>query len=648
MARSLSYRLVFALTAPLLVALPLLSQTPAPPAAPAAAQQGAPASSKQPITTLHTRTDLVVIDVVVTDKGQNPIHDLKQSDFTLLEDGKPQQIKSFEEHHSLPPAEAAKLEPMPKLAPGYFTNYSPVPANGAINVLLLDALNTPMKDQSFVRAQLLEYLKNSPKGVRVAIFGLTTHLIMLQGFTSDPEVLKAAVSGKAGPKGSVLLNDAVSGGSNVDNSMSEAMQEFGGSDPSSAQILANVQQFEAQAASFQLQLRAQYTLDAMNQLARYLVSLPGRKNLIWFSGSFPLNILPDGDLQDPFAAMMSAEDEYRETTNLLARSQVSVYPIDARGLFNNPAFDASQSGRAIARSPQGAAKAVSQFNDQTNGEHATMFAMAEDTGGRAFVNTNALSVAVGKAIEAGSNYYTLSYSPSDPKWQGQYRKIQVKLPQPGLNLAYRHGYYADDPDTPPKRGQESAATAPTRSSAINIALMRGAPDPTQITVEGRILPASTATEETVAPKNEINPDPKLKIKGPYKRYVLDLAVDPGNVKFVITPSDGNYHCAIEFVTLIYDHDGNIINTAHEKVTPTLPPAAYASVRKTGASFHQEISVPVKGEYFMRTAVHDLLTDRVGGIEVPIAAVAKLAPLPPEPGQPAGPQSVAAPAAPSPK
>jgi hypothetical protein len=82
--------------------------------------------------------------------------------------------------------------------------------------------------------------------------------------------------------------------------------------------------------------------------------------------------------------------------------------------------------------------------------------------------------------------------------------------------------------------------------------------------------------------------------------------------------------------VIYDHDGNLINSAHTKITPTLPAAAYTSMRRTGANFRQEISVPVKGEYFLRTAVHDLSSDRVGGIEVPIASVAHLAPLPPEP------------------
>ena len=74
-------------------------------------------------------------------------------------------------------------------------------------------------------------------------------------------------------------------------------------------------------------MRQLYTHAAMNQLARCIVSIPGRKNLIWLSGSFPLNILPDGELTDPFSVAANAKDDYRETTNLLARSQVAVYPI---------------------------------------------------------------------------------------------------------------------------------------------------------------------------------------------------------------------------------------------------------------------------------------------------------------------------------
>src|SRR5580704_4099348 len=344
--------------------------------------------------TLHSATQLVIVDVVVTDSQQNPVHNLSASDFTLLEKNVPQQIKHFEEHKALPAAEAAKLQPVPRMPPGVFTNYSPLPLSGTVNVLLLDALNTPMQDQAYVRDQLRKYLKNASPGARVAIFGLTSRLILLQGFTSDPELLKTAIDQKT-PRASPLLNDAVGGGG-APEPLSDTLSSFG-NDPGLADVIANLQQFEAQEQSFQLQLRARYTLDALNQIARSLPGIPGRKNLIWFSGSFPINILPDGDLQNPFAIVASAEEEFRETTNLLTASQVAVYPIDARGLMTSPNLSAANSGSKYVRDPTRFSKDEAKFFQQTADEHSTMLQMAEETGGRAFINTNDLSQAVAES-----------------------------------------------------------------------------------------------------------------------------------------------------------------------------------------------------------------------------------------------------------
>lgn len=574
--------------------------------------------------TLRTGTQLVIVDVVVTDSHQNPIHNLKASDFTVLEKNSPQQIRNFEEHTALPATEAAKLGPMPTLPRGVFTNYSPVPPNSAVNILLLDTLNTPMRDQAFVRDQLWQYLKTATPGTRIAIFGLTTRLNLLQGFTSDPEVLKAIIS-KKNLRASPLLDDQVGGGGQPE-APSDMLTSSFGNDPTTASVIANMQQFEAEQQSFQLQLRAKYTLDAMNQLARYLVGIPGRKNLIWFSGSFPIDILPDGDITDPFAVVADSEEEFRETTNLLTLSQVAVYPIDARGLMTSPVFSAANSGSKYVKSPQAFASDNSKFLQQTAAEHMTMLQMAEETGGRAFVNTNGLSQAVAKAIETGSNYYTIAYSPTDTKWNGNFRKIEIRLQQPGLTLAYRRGYYAVDPAAPPKKDElpaTTAANAPPRLDTMHAAMMRGGPDPTQITFKVRVLPATSAPEEQPATGNVINP--ALKTKGPYRRYAIDIAADPRAV--LLTSSSGSsYQGAIEFVTCVYDQDGNVINLEQNTAHANLTPAAYAEFLRHGIPWHQEVSVPVKGDYYLRIGIHDLTGDRVGAVEIPVATVKNLTPL----------------------
>ena len=166
----------------------------------------------QPTSTIQSNSNLVVVDVVVSDAQHNPVHKLTRSDFEVLESGHPQTIKTFEERSFNP--SAPQLPPLPKLPPGTFTNFSVAPANGALNVLLLDTMNTPMTAQGTVRDQMIKYLKDSPPGTRMAIFGLNTRLVLLQGFTSDPEVLRAALNGKKGlAKGSPIMTDPVNGDS---------------------------------------------------------------------------------------------------------------------------------------------------------------------------------------------------------------------------------------------------------------------------------------------------------------------------------------------------------------------------------------------------------------------------------------------------
>jgi VWFA-related protein len=642
------------LLAAALVAPPLRAQTaplpnaPAPilsslPDQPTPTIQSASTPSSEGITTLHTRTNLVVIDVVVTDSKQNAIHNLKASDFTLFENNVPQRVKNFEEHSSNAGPDTEFVVPTAKLPPGLYTNRVPAPPTGPVNIILLDSLNTPLETQPFVRQQLMDYLKRQQPGTRVAIFGLTSNLTMLQGFTSDPEVLKAALSKKASTyKASDLIANAVQGSPTTDTSFSNLFASAqDGSDLSGAQALANVQRFEALQTAFELGLRAKFTLNAFNLLARYLVGIPGRKNVIWFSAAFPLNISPNADLQDPFDSLVNNDTELRETDNLLTRAQIAVYPVDARGVYNTSAFTTDDFGNNKATDMQ-------QFYQDAGNERMTMETMATDTGGHVFANTNNLAQAVQKAVENGSNYYTLSYSPSDVTWDGRFRTVKVvidKNAHPGLSLTHRRGYYAIDPDDKHEFVANLAAVAPVHPTTLSTALLRGGPDPTEILFKLRVRPSALPPEENPAPGNNLNKDPKAKIaavvlKGPFQRYGLDAVADPHAVACPV--ANTLHRCSIEFATAVYNPDGVLINSVTSTARVNLSAAGYEKLLKLGLPLHQEISVPLKGEYFIRTAIHDLDSDRIGAVEVPVDAVAKLPPLQaaattPAPGVPAAPK-----------
>ncbi|HTH52971.1 MAG TPA: VWA domain-containing protein [Edaphobacter sp.] len=585
------------------------------------AQSSQPDSKSSAITTLKANTQLVIVDVTVTDAHRKPVHNLKASDFVVLEDNVSQNIKAFEEHAPISePAMPIQRTPLP---PGVFTNLSPVPQKETLNVLLLDTLNTPLQDQAFVRAQIKQYLKNAPGGARIAIFGLATRLYLLQGFTSDPEILRAAVDHKSSSKASPLLDDPVGGGNGAVPLSQQYDDSFGNLGIGGvAQTIAELQQFEAEQQSSQLQFRAKYTLDSLNQLARYLSGLQGRKNLIWFSGSFPVNILPDGSLNRPFAVAASSEDEFRQTINLLARSQVAVYPVDARGLMTSPTLNASNTPiSSFARNPMAFGRVQVKFYNQIADEHSTMLRMAEQTGGHAYINTNGLSQAVSDVIENGANYYTIAYSPANTKWDGRYRKIQVRVPQNDFTLTYRRGYFGDDPQAS-YRG--SAAMQPINSfDPVRVAMMHGAPDPTQIIFQVRVVPASAATEDTLAAGTAAGPD-SSKIKPPYRRYNVIFAADPRHIRFTQSV-EGNYVGQIQFVTYVYDQDGQLITRAGNEVHANLPQAGYVALFRGGLHCVQQISVPDKGNYYFRIGVYDMDGDHAGAVEFPVAAVRNLPP-----------------------
>ena len=163
-----------------------------------AAQAPTPAASATPETVIHTTSNLVVVDVVVTDKGE-AIHGLDQARFHILEDGKEQPLASFDEHR--PMAAPADQAPPPPLPPNVFSNIPLHAAGSAVNVLLLDALNTPKADQVYVHRQVAEYIASLPPGTTLAIFALGSRLELVQGFTSDAALLaKALDSPKASPQ----------------------------------------------------------------------------------------------------------------------------------------------------------------------------------------------------------------------------------------------------------------------------------------------------------------------------------------------------------------------------------------------------------------------------------------------------------------
>ena len=247
-----------------------------------------------------------------------------------------------------------------------------------------------------------------------------------------------------------------------------------------------------------------------------------------------------------------------------------------------------------------------------------MNVLAEETGGMAFYDTNGLKEAVQEAINDGSNYYTLAYVPNDRRWDGRYRDVRVTLDQSGVELFYRKGYFAYDPDAP--RAHEGQALP---MSVMDSAMLLGGPNPTQIPFMVKIVPAA-GTENTLPPSNQPN---VKKMKPPYRHYTVWYGANLKSLTFTVTP-DGTHHGSLEFAALLYSPDGELMNATREMMKVDLPAARYEMALRRGLEFRQNIDAPAKSEYFLRIGVHDVPSDRVGAVEVPLAAIP---PAPPAAG-----------------
>src|ERR1035437_10268165 len=200
--------------------------------------------------------------------------------------------------------------------------------------------------------------------------------------------------------------------------------------------------------------RAYRTLANLQQLAAFLQAFPGRKNLVWFSESFPLMLF--GIAPSQFAGTDTRtetrfEDDMKKTVNLLTAARVAVYPVDARGTRENRFYEASNTlSPAISSAqrltgPNGAqGNSLLTEGSERNADQESMKMLARDSGGKAFVNTNGFSEVIADVNLSTSDFYTISYTPENKKMDGSFRRVEVKLAGAKYNLSYRRGYFADD------------------------------------------------------------------------------------------------------------------------------------------------------------------------------------------------------------
>lgn len=583
-----------AILASMLVTLPLASTAPmfAQQSNTAPDQVNKEARDLAGTVVFHQTVRRVPIDIVVMDKQGNPVKGLKREDFTVKEDNKEQTVRSFDYlDGSSVSYTPVKLPPLPA---NTFVNLPGQPERGPLYVLYYDMVNTPMEDQMSAHQQILDFIDHARPGARFALFVNAYGLHLVQGFTSDHELLRAAVVSKGpGPHLPAVFLDG---------------RNYGSQDAGAA-------------------------LHCLDFLAQYLGGIPGRKNLLWLSSVFPIPVGPtisgpntDTGVGGGFSSSTPQindltyllSDAIKKTYSAMMRSQVALYPVDLEGqnAENDPSY-----------------KIV-------KGEHEDDVAAA--TGGHAYYGGNRLQDLINQAVENGESYYTLTYSPTNTNFDGSERKIEVTVANgKEYTLSYRRIYYALSDDAAEQTKQkDKQSTLQARFAAAKAEdtlyanIEHGAPMLHDLlfsahfeTQGGPVLATAqqmAELEDSPAFFRTRHKDRPLKPLDPVKlqKYVINYGIVDPQLK-----EQARLHGApatLEFAAAAYDADGRLLNSILNEGQASTDAAPAG---KSGTVFHaaQELEVP-PGAAWLRVAVRDKLTNRTGTLEVALPLKVENAPV----------------------
>ena len=589
--------------------IPPAETPPVPPATTSAAATTAPpavapADATTPVFRATSR--LVQVDVVATDKHGRPLEGLKREDFTIFQDGHLQNARVFEVHLGTPPVQNAdSAAPQPHYLGGTYSNAPNPTANQSWTVILFDMLNTPTIDQQVARNQLKNIATSLPDRQPIALFLLSSKLVMVQAFTTNTRELMAAVDNLTLQRSQVLTTEAERQhevGTATYISQTSISPNIPAQAGVSATTISDFQQSTTNRAlqsirdmeSLRLEERVMFTLDAFAGLSRAMAGYPGRKNLIWLSGNFPLRVEPNSTLTDKWRNATNYMEKLGRTMALLAQSRVAVYPVDVRGMqvrgvdiststAESAAFVGANGGSNVGASTDRTSSLLAEQTFTGANERETMVEVAEQTGGRAFINTNDFAGAIARAINDGASYYTLAYTPDTKDDKPSYHRIEVKLKNEDAKLSYRRGYYSEPEVANPQTG---------------LAALQGALQPG--------MPPSTMLFFTAAVKA---PEPNR------KTVQISYLINGSNVTLT-DAANGGKHIVIDCMAIAFDKEGKEVAHASDTLDGTLPASAMEAQLTRGLPATQELELK-PGMYNVRVGVQDRASQRIGTVSIPV-------------------------------
>ncbi len=445
------------------------------------------AGLQEPPPTFPSATQVVVLDVVATDAKGRPVGDLRADEVQVFEDGKACEIQAFRLVRAAPrPAEPPTAATTTGAGPGRTPApaLQPTPVRASLVVLVFDRLTTATAP--LARQGALDLLaRDFPPDTWFAVFKVGYGARLLASFTTDRARLQSAI------EGATLGNADIVAGSVPAVEPPPLLPQIAGPQgivlPDLRMVAESVDSEEVRS---QLSTQALDSLYAVLGIARALGTVEGRKAVVYFAEGWQL---------DPF----TTRNVYDKAVSEANRANVAVHTVDTRGLTSHKTMALTPTDSVLdaftvdARGPgtgsrtpgeeangglaQGgfAARGLEYREQQLNGP--ALERIADDTGGLAIENTNALGAGLARVAEELHQYYEVVYAPADPVQDGRFRRISVRLSRAGVRLRTRAGYFATPRHTPALLAYELpllnalAADPPARSFSLRSRVLHFAP-----------------------------------------------------------------------------------------------------------------------------------------------------------------------------
>jgi len=533
----------------------------------------------------ESNANLVIIDANVRDKSGKVIPDLKKSDFTIFEDGKLQTISVFdfqrlEGDTLLPPVPASKPvaetpAATPKVAVATASKKpatAPTTATAApiiryqdrrLVAMLFDYSTMAIPEQNRIQEAALKFIREQmkPADVVAIMYAGTGPIKIVQDFTTDKDRLEEVVKGFQIGAASELAGVAGNGGDSTT-----------GEDTGTA--------FNADETEFNI-FNTDKQLATLETASKMLAAFPEKKALLYFSS---------GITKSGFDNQASLD----KAVNAAKRSNVALYPIDARGLVASaPAGDASAAASRGTSALTGTQ--MQSQRDSLAGSQETLSTLAMDTGGKLFIDDNDLALGMEKARDDISSYYIIGYYSTDVKMDGKYRRVEVKLNKDiQAKIDYRSGYFGEK--------EFKKFTNTDKEDQLAQALMLGDPL-TDLSLTGELDYFRLARD----------------------RYFVPFSVKIPGAEIALAKSKGNVQTQFDFIAQVRDEHDKMVQEVRDFIKIKLNEKTAAQLSSSPIAYDMGFALP-PGKYKLKFLARENETGKMGTYETKFA-IPDLAPSP---------------------